>query len=101
MRQRLYSPMDTRFVYVPMLCLLTLPAIASEPDTYNQLPVSPLVKPILPLATTVPPPENVEWKPLIAQSLRFLFLEHAFRYATSGHSLTGATLLSGLRQLRF
>ncbi|MEO8657169.1 MAG: hypothetical protein ABI693_01795 [Bryobacteraceae bacterium] len=74
--------METRFVCGVLLCLLTVPAIASEPDTYNQLPVSPLVKPILPLAATVPPPEKVEWKPLIAQSLRFLFLEHAFRYAT-------------------
>lgn len=91
-----------RFIFVILLCPAASVAAGAdepskEPNIPNQ-PASALVKPILPVVTTLPPEDRVQWRPLIAQSLRFLMLEHAFRYATEpGTRNPGVPVFAGYR----
>lgn len=75
-----------RLIGAVLLCLpVALAAGDGEPSREPNIPNPPanaLVKPILPVLTTQPPKDGVQWRPLIAQSIRFLMLENAFRYAT-------------------
>ncbi len=52
------------------------------PDTAPGPLIAPLPSPAAPISPLTPEPKGVQWRPLLLQSLAFISVEHAYRYAT-------------------